>query len=26
LHKAQILIHGGIRQCQHDTQGQYHHD
>jgi hypothetical protein len=23
LHEAQVLVHGGIRQCQHDTQGQY---
>ena len=26
LHEAQVLVHGGIRQCQHDTQGQYCHN
>src|SRR5437868_1572675 len=26
LHKAQILIRGGIRQCQQDTHSQYRHD
>jgi len=26
LHEAQILIRGGIRQCQHDTHGQCRHN
>ena len=26
LHKAQVLIRGGIRQCQHDTHSQCRHD